>query len=284
MVLSQKMKREDCMKNDVVVILSVYLNDELSDLQECLNSLYSQTYQAFDIFIQFDGVVKREIEEYIEGELQNKKIKFLSKRAENRGLAYSLNELLEKSFEENYTYYVRMDADDISVPSRLQQQIDFMQDNKQVDLCGGFIEEFNTDNGRKQVVKYYETHTAILSGMKKRNAMAHVTVCFRKSFFEKTGLYDVSCKNEDYDLWIRGLKAGCIFHNIQEVLVQVRVNDAFYERRKDIHRAYEVMLLKFEATKSFHFGMSGYLYAIAHFILFMAPGRLKQFVYKNLRD
>jgi len=280
----QEKKHGDCMSNSVVVILSVYKNDNLSDLKECLHSLYNQTYKDFDIFVQFDGKLEESLEEYISVEFQNNKIKFVNKREKNRGLAYSLNELLTIAFEKNYTYYVRMDADDISVPHRLEKQIEVMDNNKSIDICGGFIEEFNMDNGRRQVVKYHQNHKQILAGMKKRNAMAHVTTCFRKTFFEKAGLYNEKLKNEDYELWIRGLQSGCVFYNIEDVLVEVRVNNAFYERRKDIARAYEVMLLKFEATKVFDYGLSGYVYALAHFLLFMAPGKLKQFIYKYLRD
>jgi hypothetical protein len=158
-----------------------------------------------------------------------------------------------------------------------------MENNLDFDICGGAIEEFNTDTYEKQYIKYPLLHDDILQGMKKRNSMAHVSVCFRNSFFTNLGLYDSSKKNEDYDLWIRALLAGKRFANIDKALVYVRTNNAFYDRRRDFKRAYEVMVLKLYATKKFHFGVSGYFYAIAHFILFMMPGFIKRFIYKRLR-
>lgn len=113
--------------------------------------------------------------------------------------------------------------------------------------------------------------------------MAHVTVCFRKRFFDTIPAYDVSKSNEDFDLWIRALKKGLCLHNLQEVLVEVRTSNAFFNRRRNIKRAWEVMLLKLNATQYFSFGVKGYFYAVAHFCLFLSPSWIKQYIYKNLR-
>jgi len=43
------------------------------------------------------------------------------------------------------------------------------------------------------------------------------------------------------------------------------------------------MQLKLKATKILGFGIIGYIYAIAHFILFMLPGGVKKIIYKKLR-
>jgi len=271
------------MKNNIVVIMSVYKNDQISELEECLNSLYNQTYKYFDIYIQLDGEVCPDIVNYLTEEMQNSKIKLLNKRMENKGLAYSLNELLSIAFEHNYKYFVRMDADDICVSDKIEKQFNYMERNLDVDICGGFIEEFNVDTGEKQVVRYPEYSEAILQGMQRRNSVAHVTTFMRKSFFEKAGIYNVNKMNEDLDLWIRGFENNCKFYNIQGILVKVRTSNSFFNRRKNIKRAIEVMNLKIKATNLFGFGIRGYVYAIAHFLLFMLPSNIKQFIYKNMR-
>jgi len=113
--------------------------------------------------------------------------------------------------------------------------------------------------------------------------MAHVTLCFRSSFFDTISSYNIEKLNEDFDMWIRALKKEVKLHNLQEVLVKVRTNNAFFARRKNIKRAIEVMELKFDATRTFGFGIKGYAYAIAHLLLFMSPSWLKSYLYKNLR-
>lgn len=265
------------------VIMSVYKNDKIAYLKECLESLYHQTYKKFDILVQCDGALSDELKNYLDKELDDGRIKVLNKREENKGLAFSLNELIEIGLASSYEYFIRMDADDICMTYRIKKQVEFMEQHHNIDICGGLIEEFNMDSGERQLVTYPENNNDILNGMQRRNSVAHVTTCIRKTFFEKVGVYDSSKMNEDLDLWIRGFESKSQFHNIQEVLVKVRTNNAFFNRRKNIKRAKEVMQLKFKATKIFGFGIKGYIYAISHFILFMLPGRVKKMVYKRFR-
>ena len=263
------------------VIMSVYQNDALPALQEALESLYNQTCKA-DIFIQLDGKVSEEVEYFLDEALRQKKIAYLGKREENRGLAYSLNELLRLVLPK-YTYIVRMDADDISVPDRIEKQVAFLETHPDVQAVGGWIEEFNVDTGERQIVRYGESHESLKANLAKRNPLAHVTICFRNTFFDTISFYDTDKKNEDYDLWIRAFEKGVRLQCLPEVLVYVRTSNAFFERRKDFRRAWEVMMLKCKATRMFGFGFRGYLYAVAHFVLFMSPGRLKRYLYKKMR-
>ena len=62
---------------------------------------------------------------------------------ENRGLAVVLNDLLILCKEANIEYIVRMDADDISVPNRLANQVNYLLLHPEVDVVGGRIEEIN---------------------------------------------------------------------------------------------------------------------------------------------
>lgn len=272
------MKSKPC-----VVIISLYKNDTLPVVEEMFQSLFNQTVDNFDIFVQEDGPLPQELENYLAGLYQNHKITSLSKRQENRGLAYSLNELVERALALGYTYIFRMDGDDIAVANRIELQSTYLDKHPKIDVLGGWIEEFNTDSGETQTILYPQEHTEILHHMVKRNPMAHVTVAFRADFFNRFGRYDPDSKNEDFRLWVDAFNAGARFHNLQSILVKVRTNNAFYTRRKNRQRAMEVMKIKFDATKRFHFGIKGYLYAIAHYLLFMAPGTLKQLIYKYFR-
>lgn len=265
----------------ICVIMSVYKNDTLPELKESLESLYNQTKKA-DIFIQLDGKVPLDIESYLDTQLVEKKIQYLGKREKNLGLSTSLNELLELVLP-YYMYIVRMDADDISVPTRIEKQVTFLDTHPDIQALGGWIEEFNVDTGERQIVRYGEYHDTLQQNLMKRNPLAHVTICFRNSFFDTISSYDTSKLNEDFDVWIRAFKKDVKLHCLQEVLVRVRTSNDFFARRKNIQRAKEVMFLKFDATKSFGFGIKGYFYAVAHFVLFMLPSGVKRYFYKRLR-
>jgi len=270
------------MQSNAAVIMSLYQGDTLTYVEGALSSLYAQTYPA-DIFLQQDGPLDPAVEALLDEALAEGKIAYLGKRAENRGLAYSLNELIKVVRQRDYAYMVRMDADDIAVHTRIEKQVAFMEAHPEVDVVGGWIEEFNVDSGERQVIMYQETPEAIRDELQKRNPMAHVTTCFRNRFFDTIQGYDPLRLNEDLDLWIRAMRAGMQLSNLQEVMVEVRVSNAFYARRKNVKRAFEVMRLKMEASSAFGFGPKGYFYAVAHFALFLSPAWLKQWAYKNLR-
>lgn len=267
----------------IAVIMSVYKNDKLDYVKEALESIFCQTLKDFHIYIQLDGGIPNEIEAYLDECTNNGQIYSINKREANKGLAYSLNELLDIVLKENYTYIARMDADDICVKNRLELQCDYMDNNKNVDVCGGLIEEFNMDTDERKEIPYPEQHKDIELAFKKRNSIAHVTAFIRASFFEKTGVYNPERLNEDFDLWIRGLMEKCLYYNIQKSLVYVRTSNAFFKRRKNKKRAIEIMKLKMSYTKYKKFGISGYFYAIAHYVLFMMPGTIKIRLYKYLR-
>jgi glycosyltransferase involved in cell wall biosynthesis len=80
--------------NQIAVLLTVYKNDGLEAFKVALDSLYKQTIEGFDIFVQEDGAVDVDIHEYLTQELNTGRIKHLGERGKNKGFDYSLNELI----------------------------------------------------------------------------------------------------------------------------------------------------------------------------------------------
>ena len=263
--------------------MCVYHNDTLEYLQEALQSLYEQSLRV-DIFIQQDGCVSEAVTVYLDDEVGGKKVVYVGKRRENRGLAYSLNELLHVVLERGYKYIARMDADDISLPYRFENQYNFMQNSKDVDVVGGYIEEFSIDIAYKKIVHYPLNHKEMYHFFKKRVPLAHVSAFFHRSFFEKAGLYPISsATNEDTLLWMKGFKAGCKFANIPEIVVRVRVSEAFFDRRGGVKKAWNDLQDRVQVIKTLGYNKSSYLYALALFIVNVAPPKIKRFLYKRLR-
>ncbi|QLK80743.1 glycosyltransferase family 2 protein [Bacteroides sp. PHL 2737] len=102
----------------VSVVMSVYNGGEF--LKDAINSILSQSYKNFEFIIINDGSSDNfsEILELYDDE----RIKVLNNQ-ENKGLVYSLNRGLLESIGK---YIVRMDADDISLPNRIEKQVEFM--------------------------------------------------------------------------------------------------------------------------------------------------------------
>lgn len=268
------------MEVQTVIIMSVYKDDKLEYLKESLESLYNQTFKEFDIYIQCDGKLPSELENYLAGEYANNKLAVLNKREENKGLAYSLNELIENGFEKGYDYFVRMDADDICRNDRIEKQLSFMENHKDIDVCGSDIVEFY-DEGTEKLVQYPVTHSDIKYGFSRRTAIAHVTAFFRRSFFEKAGIYNIkSNKNEDQWLWLNGFLSDCKFASINEPLVRVRLSIELLARRKNLRHLLDTYKLRNKIVNNLGFSYKFYIYNLIVLTVKMMPTTILKLIYK----
>ena len=269
--------------NDIAVIMSVYHADRLDYLKEALESLYCQVPRP-DIYVQQDGKVEDSIEAYLSKAEECGQIVYLGKRDDNKGLAMSLNGLLEKVLVKPYTYIARMDADDISVPERMAGQYTFMEKNKDIDVVGGYIEEFSDDNSYHKTVQYPLKHDEMYRFFAKRVPLAHVTAFFRRSFFEKAGLYPVeSPTNEDTLLWMKGFRDGCHFANIPQKLVRVRVSSDFFRRRGGWKKAWNDFQDRIKVIQTLGYNRNSYIYALGMLFVNISPAFMKKFLYQRLR-
>jgi len=269
------------LKEKIAIILSVYKNDKLIYLQKAIESLSNENV---DILIQQDGIVSDKVAKYLDTLLMQKSIFYLGKRKENKGLAYSLNELIKFALQYNYHYIVRMDADDISIAGRIEKQYNFMQKNLEIDIVGGYIEEFSEEMEYQKIVRYPLVHDEMFKFFSKRVPLAHVTTMYRRSFFDKAGLYPTSSPtNEDTLMWMQGFKSGCKFANIPDILVKVRVSKKFFDRRGGIAKAWSDFKDRVLVIRTLGYNISSYFYAVVLFMVNIAPAKLKQFLYEGLR-
>lgn len=202
------------------MILPVY-NAE-AYLRESVDSILSQTYGDFELLAINDGSTDGSgdiLRSYTDPRLR------VLDNPGNRGIVYSLNRGLS---EARGKYIARMDADDISRPERLAKQAALMEASPGLDVCGAWISPFSDDGTRKRTVKYRETDAEIRGRMVFGCELAHPCVMLRRKTMEEGGFrYDEAFRHcEDYELWSRMMRAGCRFHNLQEILLDYRVGQA----------------------------------------------------------
>jgi len=259
--------------------MSVYKNDKLEHLQEAIASLH-----LVDIFIHCDGKVPNDIKEYLDTLFEHKQITYLSKSDTNHGLAYALNTLIQQALWQGYKYIARMDSDDISTNDRFKLQYEFLQLHPNIDIVGGYIEEFSNDFEYNKIVQYPLTHDKMFEFFKKRVPLAHVSVMYRDSYFQKAGLYPTtSLTNEDTLMWMKGFKNGCLFANIPKVLVKVRIGRDFFGRRGGIQKAWSDFRDRFMVIRVLGYNYTSYIYAVLVFLVNISPKWIKKTLYKNLR-
>lgn len=207
------------MKNPLVsIILPVY--NAQKTIKEALLSIVNQTYRNIEIIIINDGSYDNS--KSIIKSINDERICYYDNDG-NKGIIYSLNRAINIAKGE---YIARMDADDISLPLRVERQVSIMENNPQIAVCGCNIELFGvTDNKKKSTLQMLNSN-GLKSLLVKVPCFAHPTVMIRKSVLDENNLcYDQEYLHaEDYKLWIDMAKAGD-FYMIKEKLFKYRISN-----------------------------------------------------------
>lgn len=196
------------------VILPVYNGEK--HIPASLDSVLAQTFTGFELIIIDDGSTDATAQIAADYAKKDQRIRIIS-NGSNLGIAESLSRGLSAA---RGMYIARMDADDISLPERLEMQIKFMQKHPNVAVCGCQMRSMN--GGRK--ISYPLKDQDIRAQMVFRNPIGHSAVMFKKDAIVSCGGYDISyVPAEDYDLWTRlALRPDTVFANLADTLVLYR--------------------------------------------------------------
>ena len=267
----------------LAVIMSLYKGDLFPYAKAAIDSIFAQTFANFDLYICIDGNIAEDIDTYIKS-LPSDNL-FIYKNETNLGLAKSMNRLLAEILPNpQYLYIARMDADDINAPERFEKQVSFLKTNKEIDCVGTWAIEIDA-NGNEYFKKQMPvSHAECFDFFSKRDCMIHPTVMFRKSYFEKAGLYpEDTYFGEDTMMWAQGFAARCQFSNLPEYLYYFRLNEQFFERRRGIKHAKSIWNLRCKVNKMLHYGLKAYLYAMAYATAKLMPTKVLDMIYKKAR-
>lgn len=269
-------------KKRIAVIMSVYKKDVVEYVQMSVESILGQTYQDFDLYIQYDGPIRTEVDEYFNG-LVDERVK-IQRRDVNKGLAQSLNDLLAIVMPLGYQYIARMDADDISEPNRFEKQMAYFEGHPDIECLGTWAVEIKSSGEEYFKKQMPETHEGCLEQFRKRDCMIHPTVIFRRSYIEKAGMYDLDTFfGEDTMMWAQGFAAGCKMGNVPEFLFRFRIDDNFFDRRRGWRYAKGIWQLRHRVNKMLGFGVIEDAWAMAYAIVKMMPKSVLSIIYQKGR-
>lgn len=212
------------------LLMSVYHGVGETELAQCLSSLEAQTRQPDQTVIVIDGPVSAAISLLLtsfQGR-QSQPVQLVELK-ENQGLIDALNAGLQHCTGD---WIVRMDADDIALPHRLEVQLATLESNPDLDVLGSAMLEFDVDPRRPNRLKpVLQSHHEIIAGLPLRNPINHPTSCIRKARLVAVGGYPSLPLLEDYYLWSQLWVAGAKFQNIAEPLYLFRFDDTTLDRR-----------------------------------------------------
>ena len=239
------------------VLISVYHKENPLFLQKCLTSMVRQSVLPFKIIVVKDGQLTPALAEVLESFQQtHPELFYITGYETNLGLGKALQFGLQ--FVET-PWVARMDSDDIAVPIRFQQQIEFLKSHSEIDVLGCYLAEFESDeNKTTRIKKVPVTHEEIYNVAHLFNPMNHMTVFMKTQSVLEAGGYKHAPFFEDYDLWIRMLAMGMKFHNLPLSLVLGRVgNDMVGKRHGLQYLRYEYQ--QFQRMRALEF-LTGFQY------------------------
>lgn len=183
-------------------------------LRDAIESILNQTLRDFEFLIIDDRSTDDSVQ--IIKSYKDCRINIVHNDS-NLTLARTLNKGLVLARGE---YIARMDCDDISHPKRLEKQIQYLDKNPDIGICGTWTKVLDHI---QWIRRFPQEHAMIKCNLLFDCPMCHPTVVMRKSLIERHNLYYAEEFNnaEDYELWVRAANS-ILFSNIGEVLLHYR--------------------------------------------------------------
>lgn len=192
-------------------------------LSQAIESILGQTFSDFELVVVDDGSSDDSAE--IVARVLDPRVRLL-RHSSNMGVAAALNHGWEAACG---SFIARMDSDDISHPTRLERQVTFLSEHPQIAAVGAWargIDEFG-----KPMNFYLRPATSPGKLAWRQCPLVHPTVMLNRALLGPLR-YDPQVAAEDYDLWLRMLKAGLLIANLPAVLLSYRLHVSQVSRRR----------------------------------------------------
>ena len=217
-------------KPKISVIMSEY-NTPPNYLRASIESILNQTFKDIEIVI-VDDCGKNDLESIVK-EYKDRRIRVI-KNDKNIGLVESLNKAIAVSKAD---ILARMDTDDIADENRLEEQYNFMISHEEYSVVGTLANEFSKNSTTGILGKPGEkTAKSLAYG----DSIIHPSVMMRKKDIQSVGGYKNYKRAEDLSLWFELVMKGFRLFVIDRVLLNYRVNEEDYSKRKFKTRGGEI--------------------------------------------
>lgn len=207
---------------------------------DTIKSIFTQTYQNFELIVINDGSPDNSLEVL---ETLQKEYSFTLVDRENKGLIATLNEGLSYAKGE---FFCAIASDDIMLPNRLEDQVNYMQKYPEFAMC---FSKMMTIDDNNEVLGYTKNKHIevgnVFYQLYKTNFINAASVMHRTKVLRSIGGYSDKYKFEDYPLWLSIAQKHKIGF-VDEYHVQYRHHDAnMSKQRLMIIREEEKILIDF---------------------------------------
>jgi len=249
---------DEDLKPIITVVMPVY-NAALY-LKEAVDSILNQTFKDFELLFINDGSTDNSLQ--IIKSYDDKRIKLVNNevncgiiKTRNKGLALSTGK-----------YIAMMDADDISLPTRLEKQVKYLEQNKDVAVLATKLVLMN-ENGEEQGYWPEDFKTTTVSQINNNlpvsNCIGQPTVMMRADIVKSIGYNNAFLHNEDWGLWLNIISKGFVIAKLNEVLLKYRIHSTSTTvnantkgvEKKIIRFKYTYLIQKFFKLKRTDYGV-----------------------------
>lgn len=207
--------------NLITIGLPVYNSRSTIDL--CLQSIYAQSEQEWELVIVDDGSSDGSAEWLIS--IKDPRVRVIAD-GKHLGLVARLNQIAELA---QGKYLARMDSDDIMMPDRIATQVRFLEAHPTVDVVGSSALAFPDGSESWRVWRRLEESAGMESLL--RSAMfIHPTIVGKTAWFRENPYREKYYRAEDMELWCRA-RPHSEYALLRQPLLFYRVGGRSYLRR-----------------------------------------------------
>lgn len=266
----------------VSVVMPAYNSEKY--IAEAIESILNQTYKNFEFIIVNDGSTDNTLKIIKKYAKKDKRIKVINNK-ENLKICKSLNRGITSS---KGKYIARVDSDDISLPERFEEQVDFLEKNKEAGVVGADMQIFNgLTKENISIRKYEKTDEKLRKTIFFYSPFAHPAVMIRKRVLEDLGQYNEEYHDcEDLELWFR-IGSKYKFANINKILIKYRFhpNSITIKKMRRMETLSNKLRWKNRKNPSYHFGFKAFIYNSLHFLsIYLIPSKFKLWLFDKIRD
>lgn len=252
-------------------------------IKKAIESILGQTFKNFELIIVNDASTDKTLSIIKSYARRDPRIRVVNNR-KNLDIARSLNKGIEVAKSE---IIARMDADDISLPNRLEVQHKAINSSKRIAVVGANIVVMDPKEKDISARSYPENSKDLKACFFKYSPFAHPVVMFRKKIFDKVGRYNPEYSpTEDLDLWFRmGIKHE--FKSVPQLLLRYRLSEA--SSSHSIIRRLEMLVFRIRIKAIIKYGyrpnVFDVIYNIMQFLtLWFTPSLYRIKIYNLLRS
>lgn len=261
-------------KPKVSVIMGIY--NCANTLAEAIDSMLAQTFDNWQLVLCDDGSADNTYaiaEEYV---LKYPDKILLIRNEKNMGLNHTLNRCLAIADGE---YIARMDGDDISLPTRLEKEVCFLERHPEYAIVSSPMVFFDDggDWGKSQAIEKPTKKDFI----KHSPVHCHAPCMIRKAAYLSVGGYTEDKRMfrfEDINLWYKLYAKGHRGYNLDEPLYKMR-DDRAAAHRRSLSSRMNCVYVMYNGFRLFEFPWYMYIYIFIDFMKHLIKGILPEKLY-----